>query len=89
MLVVPSHVSTTLIRSSTRLCVGTGRVPLSRRSAQDLELVEYPKHFDVPVNYGDLRLGLTASNFDLVEEGVQKRLQTGTDVDDWYDGMMV
>ncbi|KAJ7792681.1 hypothetical protein B0H14DRAFT_2930159, partial [Mycena olivaceomarginata] len=71
------------------LCTGTGRVPLSRRSPEDLALVEYPKEFDQQVNYGDLRLGLTASNFDLVEEGVSNRLLPGKDVDGWYDGIMI
>ncbi|KAJ6588335.1 hypothetical protein B0H19DRAFT_203619 [Mycena capillaripes] len=78
-----------LTNTESMLCVGTGRVPLSRRSAQDLQLVEYPKSFDDLVNYGDVRLGLTASNFDLAEEGCNHRLQTGTDVDEWYDGIMV
>jgi hypothetical protein len=41
------------------------------------------------VNYGDLRLGLTSSAFDLVEEGVGNRLQSEMDIDSWYDKIMV
>ncbi|KAJ7672578.1 hypothetical protein DFH06DRAFT_1036905 [Mycena polygramma] len=76
-----------LTNTESMLCIGTGRIPLSRRSPEDLQLVEYPKTF-VNVNHGDLRLGMTASTFDLVEEAVGNRLQ-GKDVDDWYDEMMV
>ncbi|KAF7343415.1 hypothetical protein MVEN_01774000 [Mycena venus] len=78
-----------LTNTESMLCVGTGRVPLSRRSPDDLLLVEYPKNFNDLVNYGDLRLGLTASMFDLVEEGVANRLHSGMDVDAWYDGIMI
>ncbi|KAJ7028698.1 hypothetical protein C8F04DRAFT_1118400 [Mycena alexandri] len=78
-----------LTNTESMLCVGTGRVPLSRRSPEDLQLVEYPKSFDDSVNYGDLRLGLTASSFDLVEEGNGNRLQSGMDVDAWYDEIMI
>ncbi|KAJ7337372.1 hypothetical protein DFH08DRAFT_748674 [Mycena albidolilacea] len=78
-----------LTNTESLLCTGTGRVPLSRRSPEDLALVEYPKEFDQQVNYGDLRLGLTASHFDLVEEGVSNRLLPGKDVDGWYDGIMI
>ncbi|KAJ7721016.1 hypothetical protein B0H16DRAFT_379069 [Mycena metata] len=78
-----------LTNTESMLCVGTGRVPLSRRSPEDLQLVEYPKSFNDLVNYGDLRLGLTASSFDLVEEGNSNRLQSGMDIDAWYDEIMI
>ncbi|KAJ7253046.1 hypothetical protein B0H12DRAFT_602239 [Mycena haematopus] len=78
-----------LTNTESMLCVGTGRVPLSRRSPEDLQLIQFPTVFDELVNYGDLRLGLTASNFGLVEEGVGHRLQVGTDVEAWYDEIMI
>ncbi|KAK7042459.1 hypothetical protein R3P38DRAFT_2890610 [Favolaschia claudopus] len=78
-----------LTNTESMLCIGTGRVPLSRRTPEDLLLTEYPKVFDETVHYGDMRLGLTASIFDLVEEGLSNRLRSGMDVDSWYDGIMV
>ncbi|KAJ7481516.1 hypothetical protein FB451DRAFT_1443777 [Mycena latifolia] len=78
-----------LTNTESMLCLGTGRVPLSRRSPQDLELVEFPKSFDGILNYGDMRLGIVAGAFDLLEEAVGSRLQPGVDVDAWYDGIMV
>ncbi|KAF7366711.1 hypothetical protein MSAN_00929200 [Mycena sanguinolenta] len=78
-----------LTNTESMLCVGTGRVPLSRRSPEDNQMIQFPEVFDELVDYGDLRLGITASNFDLVEEGVSKRLRPGTDVDGWYDEMMI
>ncbi|KAJ7178044.1 hypothetical protein C8R46DRAFT_668922 [Mycena filopes] len=77
-----------LTNTESMLCAGTGRVPLSRRSPEDLQLVDYPKSFDDSVNYGDLRLGLTASCYDLVEGANGNRLQVGMDVDGWYDEIM-
>ncbi|KAJ7130263.1 hypothetical protein C8R44DRAFT_775211 [Mycena epipterygia] len=71
------------------LCLGTGRVPLSRRSSDDLQLIEFPKSFDNLLDYGDVRLGLAASCFDLVEEFARNRLQPGMDIDAWYDSIMV
>ncbi|KAF8208203.1 hypothetical protein K438DRAFT_1813599 [Mycena galopus ATCC 62051] len=78
-----------LTNTESMLCIGTGRDPLSRRSPEDMQLVQFPRVFDEFVNYGDMRLGLTASNFDLVEEGVANRLVAGMDVDKWYDLIMV
>lgn len=77
------------IHFAARLCLGTGRVPLSRRSPEDLKLIEFPESFDDSVDYGDVRLGLTAQTFDLLEEGVANRLSVGVDVDSWYDRIMV
>ncbi|KAJ7151428.1 hypothetical protein C8R43DRAFT_1005105 [Mycena crocata] len=78
-----------LTNTESMLCLGTGRVPLSRRSPEDHQLIEFPTSFDGLVDVGDVRLGLTGSCFDLVEEGVAGRLQPGTDVDTWYDGIMI
>ncbi|KAJ7056991.1 hypothetical protein C8F01DRAFT_1152987 [Mycena amicta] len=79
-----------LTNTESMLCLGTGRIPLSRRSAEDLQRVQFPRNFDENVvNYGDLRLGLVASAFDLVEEGANNRLQTGMNVDEWYDQIMI
>ncbi|KAJ7704406.1 hypothetical protein B0H17DRAFT_1193653 [Mycena rosella] len=78
-----------LTNTESMLCLGTGRVPLSRRSPEDLQLIEFPRSFVGLLDYGDVRLGLVASSFDLLEEGVGSRLQPGVDVDNWYDGIMV
>ncbi|KAF7319506.1 hypothetical protein HMN09_00289700 [Mycena chlorophos] len=78
-----------LTNTESMLCVGTGRVPLSRRSPEDLKLVEFPSVFDDSVDYRDVRLGLTASAFDLLEEAANNRLQPGMDVDEWYDQIMI
>ncbi|KAJ6590986.1 hypothetical protein DFH09DRAFT_191307 [Mycena vulgaris] len=78
-----------LTNTESMLCLGTGRVPLSRRSPEDLQLIEFPKSFDGALEYGDVRLGIAASVFDLLEEAVGSRLQAGVDVDTWYDGIVV
>ncbi|KAF8217974.1 hypothetical protein K438DRAFT_2006916 [Mycena galopus ATCC 62051] len=78
-----------LTNTESMLCIGTGRVPLSRRSPEAMQLVQFPRFFDEFVNYDDLRLGLTASIFDLVEDGVANRLLAGMDVDTWYDAITV
>ncbi|KAJ7216662.1 hypothetical protein GGX14DRAFT_442325 [Mycena pura] len=74
---------------AARLCLGTGRVPLSRRSAEDQQLIVFPKSLEGVLEYGDIRLGLAASAFDHVEEGISIRLQTGMDIGDWHDRTMV
>ncbi|KAJ6624181.1 hypothetical protein B0H10DRAFT_2212915 [Mycena sp. CBHHK59/15] len=78
-----------LTNTESMLCLGTGRVPLSRRSAEDITLIEFPRSFVELEDYRDMRLGLIASAFGLVEEAVSSRLLPGTDVDTWYDGIMV
>ncbi|KAF7329756.1 hypothetical protein MKEN_00238900 [Mycena kentingensis (nom. inval.)] len=78
-----------LTNTESMLCLGTGRIPLSRRSPEDLQLIQYPKDFNGDVNFGDMRLGLAASAFDLLEESTNNRLQAGMDVDDWYDTVTI
>ncbi|KAJ7507192.1 hypothetical protein B0H11DRAFT_1970649 [Mycena galericulata] len=78
-----------LTNTESMLCLGTGRVSLSRRSPEDLELIVFPERFDDSVDYGDLRLNLTAQAFSLLEEGVGSRLTVGVDVDSWYDRIMI
>ncbi|KAF7292975.1 hypothetical protein MIND_01196700 [Mycena indigotica] len=78
-----------LTNTESMLCLGTGRIPLSRRSPEDLHEVQFPKAFHHDTNYNDLRLGLVASAFDLLEDGANNRLQAGMDVDEWYDQITV
>ncbi|KAJ7269865.1 hypothetical protein C8J57DRAFT_322713 [Mycena rebaudengoi] len=77
-----------LTNTESMLCVGTGRVPLSRRSDEDRRLIKYPESFEDLYDYRDMRLGLVATAFALLEEGINSRLQRGMDKDIWYDGIV-
>ncbi|KAF8186901.1 hypothetical protein K438DRAFT_1835240 [Mycena galopus ATCC 62051] len=79
-----------ITNAESMLCIGTGRTPLSRRSAEDKKLVEFPKSFVGLTDYRDLRLGLVSMQATIAESGVALRIKPppGDDwnaVDSWYD----
>ncbi|KAJ7269866.1 hypothetical protein C8J57DRAFT_322748 [Mycena rebaudengoi] len=76
-----------LTNTESMLCVGTGRVPLSRRSDEDRRLIKYPESFEGLYDYRDIRLGLAASAFTSLEMATNSQLQPGMDKDSWYDGI--
>ncbi|KAJ7778200.1 hypothetical protein B0H16DRAFT_1878897 [Mycena metata] len=78
-----------LTNAESILCIGTGRVPLSRRSADDRKLIEFPTIFEGLSDYRNLRLGLVAMQSTLAEEGIGLRINDTSELDDWYDKMTV
>ncbi|KAJ7016007.1 hypothetical protein C8F04DRAFT_1167512 [Mycena alexandri] len=76
-----------LTNAESILCMGTGRVPLSRRSAEDRKLIEFPTIFEGLTDYRNLRLGLVAMQSTITEEGVGLRINGTSGIDDWYDEM--
>lgn len=64
---------------SSRLCIGTGRLPLSRRSSADHALVEVSPSLSNRDECRDTRLGLLASLFDATERGAGLRMGSATD----------
>ncbi|KAJ7029210.1 hypothetical protein C8F04DRAFT_1116893 [Mycena alexandri] len=76
-----------LTNAESILCIGTGRVPLSRRSAEDRKLIEFPTIFEGLTDYRNLRLGLVAMQSTITEEGVGLRINDTSGIEDWYDEM--
>lgn len=68
-----------------RLCLGTGRVPLSRRSPEDQRSVDFPQSFVGLTDYRNLRLGLVSMQATIAEEGVGLRINAPSEIDSWYD----
>ncbi|KIK53301.1 hypothetical protein GYMLUDRAFT_49479 [Collybiopsis luxurians FD-317 M1] len=71
------------------ICLGSGRNPLSKRTATYLTL--FPLSSNLPADSAsgrDLRLRLLAELFDIVEAGCAIRLQSlsEADVNSWYEG---
>ncbi|KAJ7029725.1 hypothetical protein C8F04DRAFT_1006540 [Mycena alexandri] len=57
-----------LTNAESMLCLGTRSEPLSRRSDDDRLLIQFPIVLDARTDLRNLRLGLTARQFDLYEE---------------------
>ncbi|KAJ7738751.1 hypothetical protein B0H16DRAFT_1569669 [Mycena metata] len=57
-----------LTNAESMLCLGTRSEPLSRRSDDDCLLIQFPVVLDARTDLRNLRLGLTARQFDLYEE---------------------
>ncbi|KAJ7185706.1 hypothetical protein C8R46DRAFT_385042 [Mycena filopes] len=76
-----------LTNAESILCIGTGRVPLSQRSAEDRKLIQFPKTFEGLTDYRNLRLGLVAMQSTITEEGVSLRINNNSEIDDWFDKM--
>ncbi|KAJ4479099.1 hypothetical protein J3R30DRAFT_3289733 [Lentinula aciculospora] len=73
------------------LCAGTGRNPLSKRTAEYLTIFPLTSNLPLDMASGrDLRLRLLAELFDITEAGIAIRLQSlsETDVNSWYDGFV-
>ncbi|KAJ3865790.1 hypothetical protein EV359DRAFT_38024 [Lentinula novae-zelandiae] len=73
------------------LCTGSGRHPLSKRTAE--YLTTFPLTSNLPSDMAsgrDLRLRLLAELFDITEAGLAIRLQSlsEADVNLWYDGFV-
>ncbi|KAJ7628472.1 hypothetical protein FB45DRAFT_748384 [Roridomyces roridus] len=80
-----------LTNTESVLCAGTGRIPLSKRSPEDLRLIEFPEDFD-DVHFGDVRLTLTAESFDLLEKALTHHItdeSSPAEVDSFYDEIMI
>ncbi|KAF7360253.1 hypothetical protein MVEN_00754200 [Mycena venus] len=76
-----------LTNAESMLCIGTGRVPLSRRSPEDKKLIEFPESFVGLTDYRNLRLGLVSMQATTAEEGVALRIKAPSDIDGWYEQM--
>ncbi|KAF8215344.1 hypothetical protein K438DRAFT_2008701 [Mycena galopus ATCC 62051] len=82
---------TTDFSRNPRLCIGTGRIPLSHRSVEDKNLVQFPKSLVGLADYRDLRLGLVSMQATIAEDGIALCIKPlpGMDnrdaVDSWYD----
>ncbi|KAF7316156.1 hypothetical protein MIND_00133800 [Mycena indigotica] len=74
-----------IVNAESMLCIGTGRIPLSRRSADDNIFVQLPESFSGIINYGDMRLGIVAMQSSVAEKGVSSRIDSSREADDWYD----
>ncbi|KAJ7108608.1 hypothetical protein C8R44DRAFT_803189 [Mycena epipterygia] len=75
--------------AESMLCLGTGRVPLSRRSIADKKMIQFPESFvDLP-HYRDLRLCLIDMQSTIAEEGVGLHLRVISEMNDWYDKITV
>jgi hypothetical protein len=70
-----------LTTAESALCMGTSRTPLSKRSRHDLELVDL--HI-LQGPTGDLRLGLLAQIFELMEEATQTQTVTNDTFEPWF-----
>ncbi|KAJ7061025.1 hypothetical protein C8F01DRAFT_179634 [Mycena amicta] len=76
-----------VVNAESMLCLGTGRVPLSRRSADDKKLVQFPEAIVDTTDYRDLRLGILVMQSTIAEEGTGLRMSSIADADDWFDKM--
>ncbi|KAJ6558059.1 hypothetical protein B0H19DRAFT_127431 [Mycena capillaripes] len=74
-----------ITNAESMLCLGTGRVPLSRRSVEDKKLIEYPTSLVGLSDYRNLRLGLVAMQSSIAEEGVSLHINASSEIDGWYD----
>ncbi|KAJ7827022.1 hypothetical protein B0H14DRAFT_2517202 [Mycena olivaceomarginata] len=74
-----------LTNAESMLCLGTGRVPLSRRSPEDQRSVDFPQSFVGLTDYRNLRLGLVSMQATIAEEGVGLRINAPSEIDSWYD----
>ncbi|KAJ3797558.1 hypothetical protein GGU11DRAFT_784469 [Lentinula aff. detonsa] len=71
------------------LCSGSGRNPLSKRTAEYLNIFPLTSNLPSDIASGrDLRLRLLAELFDITEAGIAIRLESlsEADVNLWYDG---
>lgn len=74
------------ILTCLRLCAGTGRMPLSRRSLADVNLIPYPSRSPSTVTEGrDLRLKFTADLLHTTEQGRAISLDSPSLTDGWYE----
>lgn len=64
------------------LCMGTSRSPLSRRSEHDLELLDVKGNLS-SIN-SDMRLGLMAQIYQLMEEATATQSVTGETFEPWF-----
>lgn len=72
-----------------RLCTGSGRNPLSKRTADYLTIFPLASNLPSDLSSGrDLRLRLIAELFDITEAGMAIRLKSlsEADINLWYDG---
>lgn len=64
-----------------RLCIGTGRTPLSRRSPSDNDIITTSLLVTKPGQ--EMRLGLMAQLFDIAECGCRIRLPGYSELEKW------
>ncbi|KAJ7682058.1 hypothetical protein DFH06DRAFT_286369 [Mycena polygramma] len=74
-----------LTNAESLLCLGTRCARSSRRSTEDIRFVEFPRVFTARPDLQNLRLGLTARQFDLYEEGTAMCL--GSNKEEWAQDM--
>ncbi|KAJ3771960.1 hypothetical protein FB446DRAFT_690051 [Lentinula raphanica] len=74
------------------LCTGSGRHPLSKRTASYLKIITLSPHLPGSniIAGQDLRLRLLAELFDITEAGIAIRLRSlsDSDIEQWHDGFM-
>ncbi|KAF7325968.1 hypothetical protein MKEN_00447700 [Mycena kentingensis (nom. inval.)] len=73
--------------AESMLCLGSGRVPLSRRSAEDNRLVQFPDTLVGFNDHGSLRLGIVAMQSSVAEIGISLRMPSSDEANEWFDKM--
>jgi hypothetical protein len=79
-----AHIWLSITNTESILCLGTGSLPTTKRSSFDRRLVNIPASA-TGACVRELRLGLLAELFDIVEQGMQLRLTNADMLQDWSD----
>lgn len=76
----------TLTNAESMLCMGSGRMPLSRRNLTDLQMTPLESDLTEDVeSLRELRLRLLGELYNSVEQSRNVKLKSASDVEHWFD----